>query len=109
MGPQKEIVDIMEHETTFDDITFKIINVPDGRINRLNDRFVRYLLAGERSKPFLIAFINAALLLEGSDRIVDLEIIPGELHGPDAKTKLSVLNVSAKLVDSRTVDVGYKW
>lgn len=97
----------MEPETTFDfdDITFKIINVGDERINRLNDRFVRYLLAGERSKPFLIDFINAALLLEGNDKIIDLEIIPGELHGPNVKTKLSILDVSAKLADMRTVDV----
>jgi predicted transposase/invertase (TIGR01784 family) len=102
---QKEILDIMEPETMFDDVTFKIINVGDKRINRLNDRFVRYLLAGERSKPFLIAFINAALLLKGNDKIIDLDIIPGELHGPDAKTKLSILDVSAKLVDRRTVDV----
>jgi predicted transposase/invertase (TIGR01784 family) len=89
----------------FEDITFKIINVGDKRINRLNDRFVRYLLAGERSKPFLTAFTNAALLLEGDDRIADFELIPGELYGPDAKTKLSILDVSAKLMDGRTVDI----
>jgi predicted transposase/invertase (TIGR01784 family) len=89
----------------YDDVTFKIIDVGDKRINRLNDRFVRYLLAGARSKPFLIAFINATLLLEGDDKIVDLELIPGELHGENAKTKLSILDVSAKLTDGRTVDV----
>jgi predicted transposase/invertase (TIGR01784 family) len=89
----------------FDDITFEIINVGNERINRLNDRFVRYLLAGNGRKLFLIAFINAVLLLEGDDRIVDLELIPGELHGPDSRTKLSILDASAKLADGRTADV----
>jgi predicted transposase/invertase (TIGR01784 family) len=89
----------------FDDVTYKIINVGNNRINRLNDRFVRYLLASGRGKPFLLAFINAVLLLEGDDRIVDLELIPGELHGPDAKSKLSILDASAKLADGRTIDV----
>jgi hypothetical protein len=42
-------------EIMFDDVTLKIIDVGDKRINRLNDRFVRYLLAGERSKLFLTA------------------------------------------------------
>ena len=88
----------------YDDVTFKIINVGNDRINRLNDRFVRYIFA-ERSKLFLIAFINAALLLEGDDRVVDLEFIPGEIHGENAKTKLSILDASAKLADGRTVDV----
>jgi predicted transposase/invertase (TIGR01784 family) len=95
----------MFENTMFDDVTFKIINVDDNRINRLNDRFARYLLASGRGKPFLMAFINSVLLLEGDDKIVDLELIPGELHGPDAKTKLSILDVSAKLMDGRTVDV----
>jgi predicted transposase/invertase (TIGR01784 family) len=89
----------------FDDVTFKIINVGDKRINRLNDRFVRYLLAGGRNKLFLIDFLNATLLLEGDDKIVDLELIPGEILGENAKTKLSILDASAKLVDGRTVDV----
>ena len=88
-----------------DDVTFKIINVGDNRINRLNDRFVRYLLAVGKSKLFLIAFINSALLFEGEDQIVDLELIPGEIHGQDSMTKLSVLDASAKLADGRTVDI----
>jgi predicted transposase/invertase (TIGR01784 family) len=53
---------------------------------------------------FLIDFINAALLFEGDDRIVDLEVIPGEIHAEDSKIKLSVLDASAKLADGRTVD-----
>jgi hypothetical protein len=61
--------------TTFDDVTFQIIDVGDKRINKLNDRFVRYLLAGGRGKPLLIAFINAVLLLEGDDEVVNLEFI----------------------------------
>jgi predicted transposase/invertase (TIGR01784 family) len=89
----------------YDDITFKIINVGNERINRLNDRYARYLLGGSGNKSFLIAFINAVLLLEGNDRIVDLEFIPGEIFGPDAKTKLSILDASVKLVDGRTTDV----
>jgi predicted transposase/invertase (TIGR01784 family) len=89
----------------FDDVALKIINVGDKRLNRLNDRFVRYLLAGNGRKLFLIAFINSVLLLKGDDKIVDLEFIPGELHGPDSKTKLSILDASAKLADGRTADV----
>ena len=88
-----------------DDLTFKIINVGDNRINRLNDRFARYLLAGGRSKLFLVNFINAALLLEGNDQIVDLELIPSDILGEDSKTKLSILDASAKLADGRTIDV----
>ena len=88
-----------------EDVTFKIINVGKNQINRLNDRFVRYLLTGSQNKVFLIAFINEALLLKGDDKVIDLEFIPDELHGPDSKTKLSVLDASAKLVDGRTVDV----
>jgi predicted transposase/invertase (TIGR01784 family) len=85
--------------------TLEIIDVGPDRINRLNDRFVRYLLAGGRSKPFLISFINAVLLLESDGKIVDLTLIPGELHGVDSKTKLSILDVSARLADGRTVDI----
>ncbi|MDR3231632.1 MAG: Rpn family recombination-promoting nuclease/putative transposase, partial [Synergistaceae bacterium] len=59
--------------------TYSIIDVGDNRINRLNDRFAKYLLTGPRSKPILIDFINDALLLEGDERIVDLTLISGEL------------------------------
>jgi predicted transposase/invertase (TIGR01784 family) len=89
----------------FDDATSKIINVGNDRLNRLNDRFVRYLLAGSGRNQFLIAFANSVLLLEGDDKIIDLELISGELHGADSKTKLSILDASAKLADGRTVDV----
>ena len=88
-----------------EDVTFKIINVGKDRLNRLNDRFVRYLLTGSQNKVFLITFINEALFLKDDDKIIDLEFIPDGLHGPDSKTKLSILDASAKLVDGRTVDV----
>jgi predicted transposase/invertase (TIGR01784 family) len=87
------------------DETFRIINVGPNRINRLNDRFAKYLLAGSKSKAILIDFLNDVLLLEGRDRIADLEIISGELVQDAAKKKLSVLDASAKLVDGRTTDV----
>ncbi|MDR1978792.1 MAG: Rpn family recombination-promoting nuclease/putative transposase [Synergistaceae bacterium] len=90
---------------TFSDETYKIINVGKNRINRLNDRFVKYLLTGPRSKPILIDFINNVLRFEGDERIVDLEIISGELVQDAAKMKLSILDVSAKLADGSTVDV----
>jgi hypothetical protein len=95
----------------FDDVTFKIINVGTTRLNRLNDRFVRYLftsftgLASDKSKSFLMAFVNSALLLEGEEKIVDLELIPTEIHGETARGKLSILDASARLADGRTVDV----
>jgi predicted transposase/invertase (TIGR01784 family) len=53
----------------------------------------------------LIDFLNDVLLLEGGDRIIDLEIISGELVQDAAKKKLSILDASAKLVDGRTTDV----
>jgi hypothetical protein len=52
--------------------TLRIIDVGPNRINRLNDRFAKYLLAGPKSKPVLIDFINGVLLLDGTDRIVGL-------------------------------------
>jgi len=85
--------------------TYHIINVGNDRINRLNDRFAKYLLTGPRSRPILIDFINDALLFEGEDLIVDLELVSGELVQDTAKMKLSILDVSAKLVDGRTVDI----
>jgi predicted transposase/invertase (TIGR01784 family) len=89
----------------FNDTTFKIIDVGNQRINRLNDRFVRYFLAGGKSKPFLTAFVNSVLLLEGEDKIIDLELIPSEIQGDGAQVKLSILDASAKLADGRTADV----
>ena len=89
----------------YDDTTRRIIDVGPDRINRLNDRFAKYLLTGPKSKPVLIDFINGVLLLEGSGRIVDLEVISGELVQDTASMKLSVLDVSARLTDGRTTDV----
>ncbi|GHV28184.1 hypothetical protein FACS1894167_04530 [Synergistales bacterium] len=88
-----------------DDETLRIIDVGPDKINRLNDRFAKYLLTGPKSKPVLIDFINEALFLDGADKIVDLEIISGELVQDAAGMKLSVLDVSAKLLDGRTADI----
>ncbi|MDR1481135.1 MAG: Rpn family recombination-promoting nuclease/putative transposase, partial [Synergistaceae bacterium] len=85
--------------------TFRIINVEKEQINRLNDRFSKYLLTGPRSKPILIDFINDALFWEDDDRIEDLEVTSGELVPDTAKGKISVLDVSATLMDKRTVDL----
>jgi predicted transposase/invertase (TIGR01784 family) len=87
------------------DETFRIFNVGEDRINRLNDRFAKYLLTGPDSKPILTDFINDALLWEGDERIEDLEVVSGELNPDAAKGKLSVLDVSATLMDKRTVDL----
>ena len=89
----------------YDDETLRIIDVRPDRLNRLNDRFAKYLLTGPRSKPVLIDFINGALLLEGKDRIVDLEAISGELVQDTTKMKLSILDVSARMTDGRTLDI----
>ncbi|MDR0616357.1 MAG: Rpn family recombination-promoting nuclease/putative transposase [Synergistaceae bacterium] len=88
-----------------DDETIKIIDVGLDRINRLNDRFAKYLLAGPKSKPILLDFINGALLLDEADKIADLEVLSGELVQDAASMKLSVLDVSARLADGRTVDI----
>jgi predicted transposase/invertase (TIGR01784 family) len=89
----------------YDDETLKIIDVGPNRINRLNDRFAKYLLTGPRSKPILIDFINEALLFSGDDRIADVEVISGELVQDAENLKLSILDVSAKLTDGRTADI----
>jgi predicted transposase/invertase (TIGR01784 family) len=89
----------------YDGETLKIIDVGPNRINRLNDRFAKYLLAGPGSKLILIDFINEALQLSGDDRIADAEVISGELAQDTAKLKLSILDVSAKLTDGRTADI----
>jgi predicted transposase/invertase (TIGR01784 family) len=89
----------------YDSETLKIIDVGPNRINRLNDRFAKYLLTGPRSKPILIDFINEVLQFSGYDRIADVEVISGELTPDAAKLKLSILDVSAKLTDGRTADV----
>ncbi|MDR1020558.1 MAG: Rpn family recombination-promoting nuclease/putative transposase [Synergistaceae bacterium] len=88
-----------------DDGALKIIDVGPTRINRLNDRFAKYLLTGPRSKPVLIDFINEALLFSGDDRVSDVEAVSGELAQGAAKLKLSVLDVSARLTDGRTADI----
>ena len=49
------------------------------RINRLNDRFVRYLFGNDRNKALLLDFINDALYLDGDAVITDLELNAGEL------------------------------
>jgi predicted transposase/invertase (TIGR01784 family) len=89
----------------YDDETLKIINVGPNRINRLNDRFAKYLFTGPKSKHILIDFINETLLFSGDDRIADVEVISGELAQNMKNLKLSILDVSAKLTDGRTADV----
>jgi predicted transposase/invertase (TIGR01784 family) len=89
----------------YDDETLKIFDVGPNRINRLNDRFAKYLLAGPRSKPILIDFINEALQFSGDDRIIDAEVVSGELAQNEEKLKLSILDVAAKLTDGRTTDI----
>ncbi len=87
------------------DDTRSIVDVGSGRINRLNDRFVKRLLANPQSKSILIDFINDALLWSGEDAVTDLEITTGELVQDFARMKLSLLDVSATLGDGRTVDI----
>jgi predicted transposase/invertase (TIGR01784 family) len=91
--------------TRYNDETLRIFNVGPDRINRLNDRFAKFLLAGPKSKPILIDFINEALQLSGDDRITDVEVISGEITPDTADMKLSLLDVSAKLTDGRTADI----
>jgi predicted transposase/invertase (TIGR01784 family) len=89
----------------YDGETLKIIDVGPNRINRLNDRFAKYLFTSPKSKPILIDFINETLLFSGDDRIADVEVVSGELAQNAEKLKLSILDVSAKLTDGRTADV----
>jgi predicted transposase/invertase (TIGR01784 family) len=91
--------------TLYDDEVRKIIDVGPNRINRLNDRFAKYLLTGPWSKLILIDFINEVLQLSGDDRIIDVEIISGELTQDAVNLKLSILDVSTKLADGSTIDV----
>lgn len=87
------------------DETLRIINVGPDRINRLNDRFAKYLLAGPNSKPILIDFINDVLMLEGDGRIQEVALVSAELVPNESGLKLSLLDVAAVLADKRTVDI----
>lgn len=80
-----------------------IINVGENRLNRLYDRFFKKLFTS--NKDVLVDFINDVLLLEGDDVVTDLELLPGEMIQPHDGMKLSMLDVSAKLSDGRSVDI----
>ena len=75
------------------------------RINRLNDRFVRYLFGNDRNKALLLDFINDALYLDGDAVIKDLELNAGELAQGSYNAKLSRLDISARLENGVTVDI----
>lgn len=75
------------------------------KINRLNDRFIKYLFGTERNKALLLDFINDALYLEGNAAITDLELNAGELAQGAYNAKLSRLDISAKMDNGITVDI----
>ena len=75
------------------------------RMNRLNDRFVRYLFGNDRNKALLLDFINDALYLSGDAIVQDLELNAGELAQGSFNAKLSRLDISARLNNGITVDI----
>jgi predicted transposase/invertase (TIGR01784 family) len=82
-----------------------IVDVGEKRINRLNDRFLRYILDGGQGEPILTDFINDALLLEGDDAIESVESLPCDLADDYANMKLSVFDAAIRRADGRTADV----
>ncbi|MDR1885981.1 MAG: Rpn family recombination-promoting nuclease/putative transposase [Synergistaceae bacterium] len=92
-------------KVTYINETPYIIDVGDNRINRLNDRFLRYLLTGRWSDRILISFINDALMPEGDDAFVGIENMPCELSFDYAKMKISVFDAAARRLDGRTADI----
>ena len=75
------------------------------KINRLNDRFIKYLFGTERNKSLLLDFINDALYTDGESKILDLELNTGELAQSTWNAKLSRLDISARLDNGSTADI----
>ncbi|MDR1482766.1 MAG: Rpn family recombination-promoting nuclease/putative transposase [Synergistaceae bacterium] len=90
---------------TYINETQHIVDVGENRINRLNNRFLRYIMTGGNGKKILVDFINDALLLKGDNVIETIENLPFSSFDDYAKMKLSVFDVVARRVDGRTVDV----
>jgi predicted transposase/invertase (TIGR01784 family) len=90
---------------TYINETPHIVDVGENRINRLNDRFLRYIMTGGNGQRILVDFINDALQLKEDNVIENIENLPFDLSGDYAKMKLSVFDVVAHRVDGRTVDV----
>lgn len=87
------------------EFTRRIVDVGDGHINRLNDRYIKYLFGNPANKDILQDFINDVLLLEGTDAVFEIKSISGELAQDRAGMKLSRIDISAELGDGRTVDI----
>ncbi|MDR3353901.1 MAG: Rpn family recombination-promoting nuclease/putative transposase [Synergistaceae bacterium] len=85
--------------------TSHIVDVGENRINRLNDRFLRYIMTGENGQKILVDFINDALLLWDDNVIETIENLPCTFSDDCAKMKLSVFDAVARRLDGRTVDV----
>ncbi len=85
--------------------SFNFADVGNNRVNRLNDRYIKYLFANPQHKHLLIDFVNDALLWEGEKSIKDLNLISGELVQDSANMKLSVLDLSVQLTDGATIDI----
>lgn len=71
-----------------------IADVGPGRINRLNDRFVKYLFGVEAHKNLLLDFINDVLFPEGEARFESIELLNSELSqgGNDLKLVRNVFH-----------------
>lgn len=82
-----------------------IADVGPGRINRLNDRFVKYLFGVEAHKNLLLDFINDVLFPAGEARFESIELLNSELSQGGNDLKLSRLDLSALMRDGSSVDV----
>jgi predicted transposase/invertase (TIGR01784 family) len=82
-----------------------IVDVGENRINRLNDRFLRYIMAGENGRKILVDFINDALQLDADNSIETIEGLPYGFSDDYAKMRLSVFDVAALRLDGRRSDV----
>lgn len=82
-----------------------ILEIDGARINRLNDRFFKYLFGRLEHRHLLLDFINDALFPEAEARFSSVEFINSELVQGGERIKLSRLDLSAKLEDGSTVDI----
>jgi predicted transposase/invertase (TIGR01784 family) len=82
-----------------------IVDVGEDRINRLNDRFLRYIMTGGSGQKIMADFINDALMLDADNVIETIENLPCDFPCDYSNMKLSVFDVAARRLDGRAADV----
>ncbi len=74
-------------------------------LNRLNDIFFKWLLGDDRRKNLTLDFLNDILKRDSSNRFVDIEFKDKELTPVIEGSKLSILDIKAKMNDNTLVNI----